>query len=153
MAIFLVQHGKSLSGDIDPEKGLSEEGISETERIATVARGYEVYVSCIRHSGKKRAIQTAEIFYSALKPENGIRQTSGLNPLDDVTAFADTINSDDDIMFVGHLPFMERLTSCLITGTADRPVFKCQNSGILCLDKYPGTQDWVIKWSLMPNIG
>ncbi|QTA91128.1 phosphohistidine phosphatase SixA [Desulfonema magnum] len=153
MAIFLVQHGKSLSKDIDPEKGLSEEGISETERIATVAKGYDVHVSRIRHSGKKRARQTAEIFSAALEPENGIQQSSGMGPLDDVVAFADTITSEDDIMFVGHLPFMEKLASYLITGMADRPVFKCQNSGILCLDKSPGTQSWVIKWSLMPNIG
>ncbi len=45
MAIYLVQHGKSLSKDIDPEKGLSEEGISEVQRIAEVAAGY----GCIVH--------------------------------------------------------------------------------------------------------
>ena len=56
MAIFLVQHGKSLSRDQDPEKGLSEKGKTETARIAGVARrDYEIPVSKIVHSGKKRA--------------------------------------------------------------------------------------------------
>ena len=48
---------------------------------------------------------------------------------------------------------MERLTAYLITGSMERPVFKFQNSGIVCLDKVPDTESWVIKWTLMPHIG
>ena len=151
MALFLVQHGKSLPKDKDPNKGLSEAGIHETERIAQVAKGYGVHVSSIAHSGKTRARQTADIFASALNPEGGLQAISGLNPLDDVTAFA--IDSTEDRMLVGHLPFMERLTTYLITGFIERPVFKFQNSGIVCLDKDPGTLSWVIQWTLMPHIG
>lgn len=153
MALFLVQHGKSLPKDKDPKKGLSQEGIAETERIAQVAKGYAVGVSRIIHSGKTRARQTAEIFGAALKPPVGIHEGSGLNPLDDVTVFADTIDSTKDVMLVGHLPFMERLTAYLITGSSEKPVFKFQNSGIVCLDKDPATETWVIKWTLMPHIG
>lgn len=150
MALFLVQHGKSLPKDKDPNKGLSEAGIHETERIAQVAKGYGVHVSSIAHSGKTRARQTADIFASALKPEGGLQEISGLNPLDDVTAVA--IDSTEDRMLVGHLPFMERLTAYLITGSIERPVFKFQNSGIVCLDKAPDIGSWVIKWALMPQI-
>lgn len=153
MALFLIQHGKSLPKNKDPQKGLSPEGIAETKRIAEVAKGYAVAVSKIIHSGKTRARQTAEIFETALKPLNGIHERSGLNPLDDVTVFADTINSSEDDMLVGHLPFMERLTAYLITGSIEKPVFKFQNSGIVCLDKDPTTESWVIKWTLMPHIG
>ena len=152
MALFLVQHGYSLPKDKDPKKGLSPEGIAETKRIAEVAKAYNVLVSGITHSGKTRARQTAEIFESILKPEQGIRESSGLNPLDDVTAFAHKIDSKANRMLVGHLPFMERMTSYLITGSTEKPVFKFQNSGIVCLDKYPTTPFWVIKWTLMPNI-
>jgi len=153
MALFLVQHGKSLPKDEDPKKGLSKEGIAETKRIAEVAKGYNVLVSSISHSGKTRALQTAEIFESILKPEGGIQESSGLNPLDDVSAFADKIDSTANCMLVGHLPFMERISSYVITGSIEKPVFKFQNSGIVCLDKYPTTPFWVIKWTLMPNIG
>lgn len=153
MALFLVQHGKSLPKDKDPQKGLSQEGIEETERIAQVAKGYAVLVSKITHSGKTRARQTAEIFEAALQPSGGIHEGSGLNPLDDVTVFADTIDSTQDVMLVGHLPFMERLTAYLITGYFEKPVFKFQNSGIVCLDKDPAIESWVIKWTLMPHIG
>ena len=153
MALFLVQHGKSLSKDQDPQKGLSQEGVAETERIAQVAKGHAVRVSKITHSGKTRARQTAEIFEAALKPSGGIHERSGLNPLDDVTVFAETIDNTEDIMLVGHLPFMERLAAYLITGSFEKPVFKFQNSGIVCLDKDPGTGSWMIKWTLMPHIG
>jgi phosphohistidine phosphatase len=153
MALFLVQHGKSLSKDKDPEQGLSEQGLSEVEQIAKVAGGYGVHVSRIIHSGKKRARQTADIFAFSLEPEEGVQESSGLKPLDDASAYADKINSEDNLMLVGHLPFMEGLTSYLITGSIDTPVFKFQNAGIVCMDKDPDKDSWVIRWALMPNIG
>ena len=153
MALYLIQHGKSLSKDQDPDQGLSAEGIAETERMAKLAKDYDVAVSQIRHSVKTRARQTAEIFAEALNPKQGIQEVSGIKPLDDVAAYAADIDPAEDIMLVGHLPFMERMTAFLITGSIDKPVFKFQNSGIVCLEKDPEAQAWVIQWALMPNIG
>jgi phosphohistidine phosphatase len=153
MALYLIQHGKSLPKDQDPDQGLSEDGTTETERIASLAQGYGVSVSQIRHSVKTRARQTAEILARALKPQNNIQEISGIKPMDDVAACAAKIDPDENVMLVGHLPFMERITSYLITGSIDQPVIKFQNSGIVCLDKDPETQAWVIKWTLMSNIG
>jgi phosphohistidine phosphatase len=152
MALYLVQHGKSLPKDVDPNKGLSEEGQSEVEMIASVARGYGVPVADIYHSGKKRARQTAEILAAALDVRDRTAERPGLNPLDDVTAVAQTIDAGENHMLVGHLPFMERLTAYLITGSIDKPVFKFQNGGIVCLDQDPEQRYWFIKWALMPNI-
>ena len=72
--------------------------------------------------------------------------------MDDVAAFAASLNPDTHTMLVGHLPFMERMASYLVTGSPDRPVFKFQNSGIVCLDKDPASESWVIVWTLMPHI-
>jgi phosphohistidine phosphatase len=153
MALFLVQHGKSLPKDVDPDKGLSDQGISEVNRIAAVAKDHQVQVDCICHSGKTRARQTADIFASALEPKRGIQEKSGLKPLDDVTVFAKSIKSEENMMLVGHLPFMERLLAHLITENIEKPVFKFQNGGIVCADIDSQTQSWIIKWALMPNIG
>ena len=153
MALYLVQHGKSLPKSIDPDQGLSEEGVAETKHIADVAANYGVNVSHIKHSVKTRAHKTAEIFAAALKPPRGIAEVDGLKPLDDVVAFAAAIESDENTMLVGHLPFMERMTSYLVTGSTDKPVFKFQNSGIVCLNKDPDSGSWVIVWTLMPKIG
>jgi phosphohistidine phosphatase len=153
MALYLVQHGKSLSKDIDPDQGLAQEGIAETERIAGVAANYRVNVSHIKHSVKKRAHQTAEIFASALNPAGGIMEVAGLKPLDDVTTIAASLNPNENTMLVGHLPFMDRMASYLVIGSTDTPVFKFQNSGIVCLNKSSDSDSWVIVWTLMPNIG
>jgi phosphohistidine phosphatase len=153
MALYLVQHGKSRSKEIDPDQGLSEEGRAEVERIAEVAAGYGVRVSEIQNSGKKRARQTAEIFANFLNPPSGIRERDGLKPLDDVAPFLRALNSRDNLMLVGHLPFMERLTAFLITGAVEPAVFKFQNGGVVALCIDPATGLWVIQWALMPNIG
>ena len=153
MALFLVQHGKSLSKDVDPDQGLSDEGIAETGHIANVAKDYGVNVKIIKHSVKTRARQTAEIFAAALKPDGDIQEITGIKPMDDVSPVAENITPQDDAMLVGHLPFMERMTSHLITGTIEKPVIKFQNSGIVCLDKDPERKSWFIKWTLMPQIG
>ncbi len=151
MPLYIVQHGKSLSKDVDPDQGLSSEGTADVKRIADVAKGYHVKVSMIVHSGKKRARQTAEIYAAALSPKHGISVQSGMDPLDDPIPFSGTLAPEAEMMLVGHLPFLEKLVSHLVTGSFDRPVFRLQNGGILCLDQHNGS--WVITWALMPYIG
>jgi phosphohistidine phosphatase len=153
MALFLVQHGKSLAREMDPEQGLSETGISDTRTIARVAAGYEVAVKRIHHIMKARARQTAEIFAEALHPVEGIHPVDGIKPKDDVTAIALGLNPEADLMLVGHLPFMARLAAYLVTGRIEPPVFKFQNSGIVCLDRQADETNWQIVWTLMPHIG
>jgi len=151
MALYLVQHGKALSKEEDPEQGLSQAGIADVRRIAQVARGYGVRVSRIGHSGKKRALQTAEILQTIV-PGIQIEQIEGIRPMDDFKAFAQTLDVTSDVAIVGHLPFLEKLTAYLITGNEEPAVFAFQNGGIVCLDAHARTGHWVIKWALMPNI-
>jgi len=151
MPLFLVQHGKNLPKDIDPDKGLSDAGIRDVECIAELAQSHGIVLTAIKHSGKKRARQTAEIFAGALKIQS-VREMEGLGPLDDVTALP--LNSEDNLMLVGHLPFMEKLISYLVTGSAERPpVLRFQNGGIVCLDEDPETGTWFIQATLFPHVG
>ena len=155
MALFLVQHGISEAKDMDPKKGLSAFGREETNRIALVAKGYKIPIQKLVHSGKKRAEQTADIFYEVLDLKTPMKKISGINPMDDVRSFAATIEPDENLMVVGHMPFMERLVSFLTTGTENCRVYKFQNSGIVCLDMEIGEDnkvDWFIRWTLNPNI-
>ena len=153
MALYIVQHGKNLPSSEDPDKGLSIEGVQDTQRIADVAAGYRVAVWQILHSGKKRARQTAELFGQRLSPKNGIDACDGMNPLDDVREFAQGLQLDQQIMLVGHLPFLERLIGLLVCRNPDQKVFKLQNSGLLCLEPVEGAPNPVIRWALMPNVG
>jgi phosphohistidine phosphatase len=153
MPLYLVQHGKSLAKEVDPEQGLSEAGFADTRNIARVAAGYNVAVKRIHHSVKARARQTAEIFAEALDPAEGVHQIDGIKPMDDVIAMAPGLNPEDALMMVGHLPFMARLTAYLVTGRTEPSVFRFQNSGIVCLDRQPDETNWQIVWTLMPHIG
>ncbi|MFO7496848.1 MAG: phosphohistidine phosphatase SixA [Desulfobacterales bacterium] len=154
MVLYLVQHGLSNPREKDPQQGLSAAGTATVNRIAAVARGYHVTVGRILHSGKLRARQTAEIFMRALAPRQGLAETDGLNPMDDVTRFIERLDQLENVMLVGHLPFMERLAAFLVTGSPEKRVFKFQNGGILCLEKDGDAgMLWYIKWTLMPEIG
>lgn len=152
MAVYLVQHGKAFSKDEDPERHLTEGGIKEVTRIAETAKGYHVKVSSIRHSGIARASLTADIFASFLDIQD-VEAVEGMAPNDDVISFSDRISVDDNTMFVGHMPFMERLSAYLLTGKTDHPVIKFQNGGIVCLESHPDRYHMIIKWCLMPKIG
>jgi phosphohistidine phosphatase len=153
MAFYIVQHGQSLTKDLDPEKGLSDNGIETVERIARVAQSYGVKVARIQHSGKKRALQTAELLAATLEPADGLQEVAGIKPMDDVAAFASRVDYSANTMVVGHLPFLERLTSFLVIGQQSPIVFKLQNGGILCLDQIEHSDVPAIKWALMPQVG
>ena len=153
MAILLVQHGLSLAKEVDPERGLSEKGRKIVNDMAALANQKKVSVKRIFHSGKKRALQTARIFALAIGPSEKVEPIDGINPTDDVKKFADSFNFDDeDIMLVGHLPFLEKLVSYLITGSEEFLPVKFQNAGIICLEKSDQTDRFFIKWTLMPEI-
>ncbi len=152
MALYIVQHGLNLPKERDPQKGLSSEGRRIVRQIARVVSGYGIKPSKIWHSGKQRALQTAELISEIMEPSASLEEVSGLGPLDDVAAFAARVDLDSNIMIVGHLPFLEKLVTYIVFGTTGPPVFRLQNGGILCLDRYPGSQEATIKWAIMPVI-
>jgi len=152
VSIYLSQHGKSASKEVDPQRGLTVEGRAEVTRVAEALQRAGITVDAIWHSGKARAAQTAEIFAATLAAAGGVRSREGIDPLDDVATFAGALARDDDAMYVGHLPFMERAVAYLITTDADRPVVRFQNGGVVCLDWDTEEQRWVIRWTAFPNL-
>lgn len=151
MAIFLAQHGKSASKDVDPERGLTQQGRAEVEGIARRLADAGVGVEAIWHSGKTRAEQTAEIFARALQPKRGVAAREGIDPMDAVEPLADRLPVDRDTLIVGHLPFMQRLVSVLVVGDADVPVIDFQNGGVVCLDWNAQAHRWIVRWTAFPS--
>ena len=148
MKLYLVQHGKAVDEKINPVRPLSNEGKAETERIANFLKQKEIIPEVIWHSQKLRAKQTAEIVANILNVSN-LRECTGLNPNDSVIPVRDEIEvMDRDLMIVGHLPFLAKLCSLLITGNAERYIVEFKYSGVLCLDSEGG---WKIYWYLPPD--
>ena len=107
MILYLVQHGEAKSEAEDPERSLTEAGAAVVERMADWATRTGLVVEQIRHSGKRRAEQTASILAKRLKPAQGVAAIGGLNPGDDVRATAKNLQSDQgQVMLVGHLPHL-----------------------------------------------
>lgn len=149
MSIYLVQHGAANPKEIDPEKSLSEKGIETSKFMAELAVIKKFKISKIFHSGIKRARETAEIFSKETGAE--INKKDGLAPLDSPVDIQDLINKNDDSMIIGHLPFLSKLVSLLITESQEIEIIKFQNSCIICLDRDENNK-WFIKWTLMPDI-
>ena len=150
MTLYLVQHGLCVEKEIDPNRGLSAEGRTAIIQVAQTASNAGITAPTIYHSGKLRALQTAELFSRHLKT-NRIEPITGLSPLDNVEEFSNQFPFTEKTMIVGHLPFMERLTSYLITGNPEHTIVKFQNAGIVCLDQ-DKANNWHVKWTIMPVI-
>lgn len=156
MKLYLVRHGQSLSEDIDPEQGLSDEGKSESEKVAQYSAKAGVKPSYIYHSLKKRARQTAEYFQKACAPDLELKEIEGLKPMDDVTIWADKIetefpNADEDIMLVGHLPHMARLSGLLLAKDENKVLIDFKASALACLEKNDDGS-WSILFIVNPEI-
>ncbi|MFC1655649.1 phosphohistidine phosphatase SixA [Patescibacteria group bacterium] len=149
MKIYLVQHGNQLTEDVDPQEGLSDKGRSDCEKVASYAAKEGIKVDAMFHSVKLRAKQTAEIFAKHLLPEGQLEEKEGLKPMDDVTIWVDQLQ--DGLMLVGHLPFMQKLSSLLLTGNAEKPVITFQQGGIVCLKK-DKDGNWSVRFMVTPNL-
>ena len=151
MNLFLVQHGEAKSKAEDPERSLADAGAEATRRMAALAAVSGLRVDRIQHSGKRRAEQTAEILAEALKPAEGVIAGAGLNPNDDVRPMGETLmTKEETIMLVGHLPFMSRLASLLLTGDPEAGVVGFKTSGIVCLSRVEG--EWSLSWAVTPEL-
>lgn len=152
MKLYLVQHAKAASKEEDPQRSLTEVGRKELEKTAWFAGPLDLGVEVIWHSGKKRAAQTAEILAESIKPSQGVSVREGLGPNDDVMPVARELRAaEEDVMIVGHMPFLGRLASLLLTGSASGDTVSFRNAGIVCLGRGEDER-WHICWVVVPEI-
>lgn len=146
--IYFSQHGLALDKTKNPDRPLSAEGIKQTQSIANQLKTSCIPVSKIFHSGKRRAQQTAEIFATALKTSKPI-MFPGMSPMDDYEILINNLNTDH-ALYVGHLPYLDKVVSSLVTKTETKQIVQFKNSGIVCLTKNNNT--YSIAWYLTPQI-
>ncbi len=152
MELYLVQHAKAASKQIDPQRPLTEEGHRDIQKVAAFIKPLNLCVDYLWHSGKKRAVQTADVLAEAVKVKEGTITREGLGPNDDVTALKDELASvEHSIMVVGHLPFMSKLASLLLSGCESANTVVFEQGGIVCLSRSEAKQ-WQIDWMVTPEI-
>lgn len=149
MKVYLIQHGLSYSLDVDPKRSLSEEGKAQTLKVARFLKEKNLKVDLIWHSKKERSIQTAQIIFEHI-PQAVMVSRGDLNPLDSVDKFAGELQAlNKDLMIVGHLPFLQKLASKLLVGSANLELISFRNSYPLCLEYKDG---WKLLWILNPDL-
>jgi phosphohistidine phosphatase len=151
MKLYLIQHGDSVSKEIDPDRPLSTQGRHDIEHLADFLKKTGMSVGKIMHSGKTRARQTAEILAAGLSDNGGIAAVNGIAPNDPVESFAVTIPTlETGTVIVGHLPFMARLVSFLVTSDIDQPLVDYRPGSIVCLEQN-ASLNWQIQWMIRPD--
>jgi len=152
MELYLIQHAKAASKEMNPERTLTEQGRRDIQKVAAFIRPLNLSVNCLWHSGKRRAAQTAEVLAEAIETKEGTTARDGLGPNDNVTALrSELASTEQDIMIVGHLPFLSRLTSLLLTGSESANTVAFKNGGIVCLSRSEDNW-WQIEWMVIPEL-
>ncbi|MFH1112962.1 MAG: phosphohistidine phosphatase SixA [Pseudomonadota bacterium] len=152
MRLYLVRHGEAKSEDIDPQRGLTDKGRQDVERVGAFLKPLGLAVSQVRHSGKARAAQTAEILAQSLSAGQGMIGHEGLAPLDPVEPIAGQLTGmSDDLMLVGHLPFMGCLASFLIAGAESADAVAFQEASVVCLER-DARSVWRVRWMVAPEL-
>ncbi len=152
MKLYLVQHAKAASKDVDTERPLTEAGRRDIQKVSTFIKPLNLSIDYLWHSGKKRAEQTAEVLREVIEVRYEASAREGLTPNDDVAAIRDEIISGrQDILIVSHQPFVSKLASLLLTGSEFSGTVAIKQGGIVCLNCYQENQ-WRIDWMIIPDL-
>lgn len=153
MELYLVRHAESKTNAEDPERGLAYIGFANVRKTAGFVKKLEISVETIYHSGKLRAKQTAYELAVGVKSVTGLKQRKGIAPMDDISSMKDEIEgSDKNLLVVGHLPFMVKLTSALLCGNENKNIVSFQNSCIVKLVRDEEIMGWSVEWMITPDI-
>jgi phosphohistidine phosphatase len=100
---------------VDAARPLSSAGRAATARLADEAAQRGVRPDAIWHSGKLRARQTAELFWSACNPLASLSAERGLQPDDPPQWVHDRLLAETrSVIIAGHMPHLPRLLSSLV---------------------------------------
>jgi phosphohistidine phosphatase len=145
MELYLVRHGEAEANVPDAAGGgpaLSETGLAHARRCADFAARLGVRVAEIRHSDRVRAIQTALEFERALGCPR--RQVVGLGPDDDINPLRrEAAGLQQNVMVVGHLPYLGRIAGALLAQDESMPVVVFHPASLIRLDRRDDA-----RWSL-----
>jgi len=152
MKLYLVQHAEAALKQVDPERPLTEEGCQDIQRVAAFIKPLNLCVDYLWHSGKRRAVQTAGFLAEVVEINKTQTIHDGLGPNDDVTVLRDDLAlAQQDVMIVGHLPFLSKLASLLLGGSESVNTVAFKQGGIVCLRRAEENQ-WQIDWMVTPEL-
>ena len=152
MRIYLVQHGEAKSEQEDARRTLTDKGIGEVQKVAEFLRPLTLAIDTVWHSGKARAQQTAELLAEALGPQARVVAREGLGPKDPVAVVKEVLEHvEGNVMIVGHLPFLGKLVSLLVSGSEANEIVEFHFGCIVCIERRDNGK-WKIAWVVRPAL-
>jgi len=148
----LVQRGESKSEEEDPQRGLTDKGIGEVQKIPNFLRPLKLALDAVWHSGKARAQQTGELLAEAVGARDRVVQREGLGPKDQVATTKEALEqTGGDLMIVGHLPFLGKLVALLVTGSEKNEIVEFRFGCVVCVER-SDDKKWKIAWMVTPSL-
>jgi len=160
MRLYLARHGQACAKEENPERPLTDEGRRQAEKVAAFLKPLHLRVAEIRHSGKLRARQTAEILAEVVHAERGVKEAPGLAPNDKVKPVAKELaglsgdiscSAGADVIIVGHLPHLARLACVLLGCPKSAEAVSFAEVSTVCLESSESGR-WALLWAVSPGI-
>jgi len=153
--VYLIQHAESKPKEEDPARPLTDRGRAEVEAIGAHLTRLGIRFDQVFHSGKLRAQQTAEILGGCLKSR--VEARLGLDPADPVEPIMRWLSEQAEvgmksIAIVGHLPFLDKLVSILVTGSESEGVVAFQYAAVVNLIPKEEGERYRVRWMLVPEL-
>lgn len=140
MKIYLLRHGNASNGYPDSSRTLSLEGRAEVTNLAQyLKKSGHAMPKLVWHSPYRRAVETMEIFLKITEPEGvQVHMRENITPEDNLHALIEALSElQEDLLIVGHNPFLSILTSLLVSGERSRIRIHLPTSGLVCLECAP----------------
>jgi phosphohistidine phosphatase len=157
LEIYLIQHAESKSKEEDPTRPLTDDGRKTVEMVGAHLARLGISFDRVYHSGKLRAQQTAEILAGSFNIDAKVEARTGLDPLDPVEPITQWLSEQaqqglKSVAIVGHLPFLDKLASLLITGNETAGVLAFQYAGVVKLAPKAQGQAYAVRWVLTSEL-
>jgi phosphohistidine phosphatase len=130
MNLYILRHGIAVEHGAagyknDDERPLTSKGERKVWLIADAMKALELSFDVILSSPLVRARETAEIVAEALKAKKRMELTDTLAPQESAKPLVEYLHKQgalDDVLLVGHEPFLSRLISLLVSGDSETSV-------------------------------
>jgi phosphohistidine phosphatase len=155
--VYLIQHAESKAKEEDAARPLTDRGKITVEIAGAHLVRLGISFDRVFHSGKLRAQQTAEIIGASLNINDKVEAHTGLDPMDPVEPIMRWLSEQAErgvksIAIVGHLPFLDKLASILVTGSQSAGVIAFQYAGVVRLAPKPEGEGYRVRWVLAPEL-